>query len=684
MKIPIRFVVWVSIPLMFGAAGDAEAQSRLEIAGDGGAPRVSVTADGRTHLRSPAEGLWSIAMDWRDDWPAGWHHAHPDKVEIHGEWTVLTGSMETPAGKWRLSDAFRERDGLIECRRRFEWHGEGPTGPCALSLRFQSPGTGTGVVLPGILYHGNPSGARSGKTPVYTAAPGEEAIYEEHRYPMPFASHEWEADGEWLGAAFHTLPSPVPYGNLPDQWWSMGATALEDGTEFTVLSGPCASNGERAVIKAVQPGFVPYKDAWIDVPPGAVIEKTVYLQAYPVEREGAGFQTPLRSSLDLYTPYSLDGLPSFMEIVEDKHRFALTRWIEKDGFAGFKKYPDRDFLVMGWCGQAASPGYALQILQPFLNDPDIPAMAQKSLDTLTRAEFYESGFHTWCDLGDKTWSRHEPLSQGQAMLNFARAIRAAEKTELDSSKWRAFLEKAARFHAERIMRDDWRPVSTDEAFYIAPLCESSLLFDTPLYLEAAEKAGRHYAGRHLAMREPYWGGTLDASCEDKEGAFAALQGFASLYETTGKREYLDWAEHACGAALTYTVVWDIDMPPGRLRDHGFKTRGWTVVSPQNQHIDVFGVLIAPDIYRVGTHLEREAYKKLALVMYRSCGQLTDPYGSQGEQPQHTNYTQRGRADDVFALRGGYNETWTVFWITAHFLNAAAQFHELGVDLRGEG
>lgn len=66
--------------------------------------------------------------------------------------------------------------------------------------------------------------------------------------------------------------------------------------------------------------------------------------------------------------------------------------------------------------------------------------------------------------------------------------------------------------------------------------------------------------------------------------------------------------------------------------------------------------------------------------HRSCGQLIDPYGSQGEQPQHTNYTQAGAAADPRRLRGGYNETWTVFWITAHFLNAAARFREMGVDL----
>jgi hypothetical protein len=124
----------------------------------------------------------------------------------------------------------------------------------------------------------------------------------------------------------------------------------------------------------------------------------------------------------------------------------------------------------------------------------------------------------------------------------------------------------------------------------------------------------------------------------------------------------------------------LELSPGRLRDHGFRTTGWTVVSPQNQHIDVYGVIMVPDIYRLGEFTGDAGLKKIALVMYRSCGQLIDHRGSQGEQPQDTNYTRAGAAREWRSLRGGYNDTWTVFWITAHFLNAAARLKEMGVDL----
>ena len=151
-----------------------------------------------------------------------------------------------------------------------------------------------------------------------------------------------------------------------------------------------------------------------------------------------------------------------------------------------------------------------------------------------------------------------------------------------------------------------------------------------------------------------------------------------LYEHTRDAEWLRRAQHAADVCLSYTVVWDIPLPAGRLADRGLRTRGWTSVSPQNQHLDVYGVLYAPELYRLGTYTNDENLQSLARVMYRSCGQLIDPWGRQGEQIQQTNFAQRGDLSDVTQFRGGYAEGWTVFWITAHFLHAAAKFDEMGV------
>ncbi len=666
-----------SFGILLLAVSITQAQTTIHVAGAPNTQRVEVVASGKVYASTPAEGVWSIACDWRDGWPADWHHAAPASIETAGDWTIVKGRMEACGGVWELRDAYRPADGIVKAVRRFEWKGTSAAPKVTLSVRFQAPARKVNLLLPGILYYGNPSGARSGKVPVFTGKPGEEAVYEEHRYPMPFAYTELNAAA---GVALHTVPSPAPFANIKDQWWSLGVIARDNGAELTALSGPCASNGKRSVIKAIQPGFKPYDEAYLNVPPGAIIEKTFYLEAFPVEAEGAGFRVPVRTSTRLFAPWYVEDLPSFAEILRDKYRYAKSRWRERGPVAGFSKYPDRDTLVMGWCGQADSPGYSLQVLAKGLGAPEAVNMARRTLDFLSGAQFYDGGFHTWYTLDKDAWSHHEPLSQGQAMMNFARAIRVGRAARADTSKWEAFLRKAADFHSARILAPYWKPHSTDQGFFIAPLVASSKLFANQTYMRAALKAGEVYAARHVSMREPYWGGTLDAQSEDKEGAWAAFEGFLALYEATHDPQHLKWAEHACDVVLSYVVVWDIDLPAGRLRDHRFRTRGWTVVSPQNQHIDVYGVITAPAVYRLGVILKRDDLKRMGILMFRTCGQIIDPYGSQGEQPHHTNYAQRGDTADVLGLRGGYREEWTVFWITAHFLNAGAQFAEMGVNV----
>ncbi len=39
-----------------------------------------------------------------------------------------------------------------------------------------------------------------------------------------------------------------------------------------------------------------------------------------------------------------------------------------------------------------------------------------------------------------------------------------------------------------------------------------------------------------------------------------------------------------------------------------------MVSAQNQHLDVFGVLFAPSVYRMGQLLDRDEWKKLGIVV----------------------------------------------------------------------
>lgn len=656
------------------------AKSSIDLSGN----TLQFAINNRIIVTSPTEGLWAVATGWKDDWMCDWHYANPDRVEQSGEWTILHGKLLFDSGELLLRDSYCTiREGLIKCVRRYEWKGTAPLETVTLSVRYNVAGENLMPCLPGILYYGNKNGAKVNPDiiPVYNGECGEFAIFEEHRYSMPFAMLENSSNG--YAAALHTVPSPVRGAVLSDQWWSLGVEANKDYSTLTLYSGPIGYNRQHSIAKALQKSVMPYTDTHITLEPNRVIEKSFYIEFYPISREGSGFQTPVYTALDIHKPYFAEPFEEIDHIVREKYAFAKSRWIEFDSSAvGFNMYDSsmRKDIVMGWCGQADSPGYSLQVLAKRLGDSDIEQMVQRSLDYLSTFEIdSQKGIFTVGYNGTK-YHGGDYVSCGQAMYNFAKAIEKGRKNRrYDTSKWEDFLRQAADVVSQRILSEEWNPHSTAEAFYIAPLAICSKLFKEKSYKEATKKAAELFAERHLTMNGCYWGGTLDATCEDKEGSWAAFQGFLELYERFGDKKHLEWAKHAMDVCLSYVVVWDIPLPAGRLADFNFKTRGWSVVSAQNQHIDIYGVLFAPEVYKMGKYLKDSRLCRLSEVMYRSCSQLTDAYGSQGEQIQQTNFAQRGDMSSVYRLRGGYAERWTVFWITAHFLNAAARFEEINAE-----
>ena len=645
-------------------------------------------------LTVPAIADWSIATSWRDGWPADWHQISPLRTESIDEWTIHYGELVLPSGKWLLQDAtrpFPTEPQVTEIRRRWHWTGNITADHITLSFRYPlGPLEDARPFLPAISYYDNPAGQSVDPTriPVISnASPLRRGFYEEHRFSLPFAAIEALVSGSRQTFALHTVPSPAAQGNLPDQWWSLGVEYTASGVELAAYSGPVASNGQNAIIKGHQRSWHPYDDAWLTVPPDTIIEKTFFVQSAATPVRGHGFRPPLWTSIRLSNPFNPDGFPPFRDVIARKLADTENRWREGPNFAGIKSFPTdhratRNWIDLAWAGQSeafAYPYLALAAHFPITAPID---RIQRGIDFITTSNFTDAGFSVRYDFDLGQWldNRRPVLSQAQAMNNLLDALRlASTHHDLDTSKWTAFLTRACDFHATRVLADDWHPVSTNEGFLIAPLAKASRQLHNPLYLAAARKAADHYLARHLSMDEPYWGGTLDARCEDKEGAWAALQGFLALHEITGDAHYLEAALHAGDVVLSYVYTWDVPLPAGRLTDHAFKTRGWTSVSTQNMHLDVYGVLCAPAIWRLGDLTGNDDYHRLARLMLVACGQLLDPHGSQGEQIHQTNYAQHYDYTDLAGVRGDYVESWNVYWISAHFLVAAAQFEEMGVD-----
>jgi hypothetical protein len=439
-------------------------------------------SDGRIIMRSPDAGLFDIGTDLVDGvWPATWTPGSGQRVEYVGDWLIVHGGVDTPQGRWEITDAYRAHGAVVKGIRRWTWRGEALSPPTVLTIKFDTPATGVGLVLPGVLYHGNPSGQASraqgwnGLVPTWSGVQGERAYYQEHRYSAPYASMEWldESTERMQFAALHSSPSYASGAVCDDLWWSLGVTGAKAGAQLACLSGPAALNDQPGLVKSGQRSATKLANTYIRIKPGGIVEKTFYLQA-GITTRGSGFRAPLAASIDIHRPFSCAGFPTFKRIVHDKLRFAMSRWRADNPKPGFAMYPhDRNLYVMGWAGQSDAPGYALLQLADRLDRPEARDIAIATLEALSEAPFNEHGFQLALDGATGAWSRQDPISQGQAMSTFARAIRTARGQNLDTTRWDAFLTRACDIHAQRILKDDWRPASTNEGFLIAPLCHGA-------------------------------------------------------------------------------------------------------------------------------------------------------------------------------------------------------------------
>ncbi|MEG1635609.1 MAG: hypothetical protein RR388_08285, partial [Rikenellaceae bacterium] len=145
--------------------------------------------DGRDIVVAPDDGLWSVGIGWKNDWVEKWVHSSPKVKKVSGDWTILSGVINFPEGDMYVRDSYRAASGsLVRVVRRWEWMGKDTLKKATLSVRFKVEGGSLQPFAPGILYYGNPAGAKINPEiiPVYTGKNGEFAIFEDHRYSMPF------------------------------------------------------------------------------------------------------------------------------------------------------------------------------------------------------------------------------------------------------------------------------------------------------------------------------------------------------------------------------------------------------------------------------------------------------------------------------------------------------------------
>ncbi len=626
---------------------------------------------------------WQIAAGWRDEAPEKWYYSKVTAVREEGEKRfILEGTIRLPEGVCFCKDVCTLRPDVLEVTRSWEYHGT-PVTEATLAIEFIFPEKFPRLLMPGIFYCGNPSGAKSGKVPLIPMQENGAGFFEEHRFPAPFVSAESDCG---IMAAMHTVPSRLPEGNYSDLWWSLGAAYGRNFLKMAAYSGFVHGNGHNGMVKKSQNQWSVIPGCCIAFEDGRKVVKNFRLQISPVEKRGSGFIPALKSAMDFFAPQAIP--VRYDELIRKKYDYALSRYISAGCGGGTLIRPAREVpnaVVFGWTGRSETLAMAGKILGEKFNDHEAGRREKEIFDLLTDAPFDQGGFSVRYEYPDGFWSKERNfVSQGQALETFSFALQQKKRMNEDIPvHWMDFLGKSCDFFSCRILNDSWYPHSTAEAFLGAPLINAYHICKCEKYQDAAIKLAEHFIKRHISLDEPYWGGTLDARCEDKEAAAAALSAFFQCWELTGDKKFLDAAYHAAMLLLTYLQLWDIAMPPGSiLAEKGFRSTGWSAVSVQNMHLDVYGVWVVPLIYKLGIAVGSRKLCYLAKVMLFNCAQLMDDCGSHGEQVFQTNYIQgcdvKARID---GLRGRYSENWQVFWMTAAFLDAAARFEIMDVDVQ---
>ena len=195
-------------------------------------------------------------------------------------------------------------------------------------------------------------------------------------------------------------------------------------------------------------------------------------------------------------------------------------------------------------------------------------------------------------------------------------------------------------------------------------------FGDKRYLKAAQQTV-DYLEKNIISKSDYFSSTLDANCEDKEAAISAVTAtyyLAMVSKGKQRQHYIQLCQQAAYFALSWYYLWDVPFAQGQmLGDLGFKSRGWSNVSVENNHIDVFVFELA----HIAKWLATQTGEHRFLLMHdvinsslcqllpteqRLCGIGVPGYNPEVVQHTHWDYGRNGK--------GFYNDIFAPGWVIA--------------------
>ena len=348
-------------------------------------------------------------------------------------------------------------------------------------------------------------------------------------------------------------------------------------------------------------------------------------------------------------------------------------------------------MQIGFCGRVLLNAFNEIEYGVETKDEDLVNKGQAIFDSFLSNGFGEGGYlHDFVNFRDgfPKESIHSIRQQSEAVYAVLHYLKYEKNRGRRHVEWerriRTILDNFVALikddgHFARKFKSDGTDVDTSGGS--TPSATSALVmgwkyFGNKNYLQAARRTVS-YVEKNIISQSDYFSSTLDANCEDKEAAIAAVTATYYLAMVTRgeeRKHYIDLCKQAAYFALSWYYTWDVPFAPGQMTGElGLKTRGWGNVSVENNHIDVFVFELPHILSWLAQQTGEQRFKGMYDVITSSLSQLLPVannlcgVGKQGFYPevvQHTtwDYGHNGKGfyNDIFAPGWTIASLWELY------------------------
>ncbi len=352
-----------------------------------------------------------------------------------------------------------------------------------------------------------------------------------------------------------------------------------------------------------------------------------------------------------------------------------------------------DHVQLGFCGRVLLNAFNCLEYGEQTGDAQLVRMGQAIFDSwlengFTAKGYFKEDMHIAQGIpadADVIHSIREQSEAVYAVLHYLAYERKQGRTHKEwEGKMRTLLDAMMGLqeddgHFPRKYRDDGTHV--DASGGSTPSATSTLVMGYKYFKDKrclkAAKLSVDYLEKNIISKSDYFSSTLDANCEDKEAAISAVTATYYLAMVTKGKErghYVDLCRQAAYFALSWYYLWDVPFAPGQmLGDLGFKTRGWSNVSVENNHVDVFVFELHHIVKWLAETLGEKRFGQMADVIHTSlcqllptqdrlCGIGVPGYNPEVVQHTHWDYGKNGKGfyNDIFAPGWTIASLWELY------------------------